>query len=112
MNPDRLISVESLGTLGGASVAVLLVGNVCQYVFNWNPRWLGLIVAFLLAWLAITLVPDSQWFDWLVAILRGFQIYATAVGIASITGKAKYEPIVERGPVGAEHRRSFWIQWF
>jgi len=112
MNPDKLISVESLVTLGGASFAVILVGNVCRYVFNWNPRWLGLIVAFLLAGLAITLVPDRQWFDWLVAIFRGVQIYATAVGIASITGKEKYEPIVERGPVGAEHRRPFWIQWF
>jgi hypothetical protein len=112
MNPDSLIHVESLATLGGASFAVILVGNVFQYVFNWNPRWLGLIVAFLLAGLGVALVPQRQWVDWVVAIIRGFQIYATAVGIASITGNEKYEPVVERGPVGAKRRRTFWVQWF
>jgi hypothetical protein len=58
MNPDKLISVESLVTLGGAWCAVIIVSNVFQYVFNWNPHWRG-IIAFLLAGLAIARVPSK-----------------------------------------------------
>jgi hypothetical protein len=112
MNRNELISVEDLITLGGASFAVILTGNVCRYVFNWNPRWFGLAVAFVLAGLAIARLPHIQWFDWLVVIFRGLQIYATAVGMAAITGKEKHDAIVERGPLGAARRRAFWIQWF
>jgi hypothetical protein len=123
MVPKELLSLETLVTLGGAAFAVTLAGNVCRYVFSWNPRWMGLVVAMGLAGLGLVLGPDRRWTDWVVALFQGLQIYATAVGIASITGGVKPEspsPVVERGPgrpdrtapTGPAMARSFWVRWF
>lgn len=122
MVPKELLSLENLLTLGGAAFAVTLMGNVCHYVFSWNPRWLGLVVAMGLAGFGLAVRADRQWFDWVVALLQGFQIYATAVGIASITGGGKPErrpSVVERGgaprppePAPLPAARSFWTRWF
>jgi hypothetical protein len=110
MNPKELISVTSLFTLGGAAFAVALLGNVLQYVFHWNPRWLGLVVALLLAAVGAVIARPAQWYDWIVALFQGIQIYATAVGITAVTGKASPEP--ERGSLSASATRPFWVQWF
>lgn len=110
MNPKELISAASLFTLGGASFAVTLLGNVLQYIFHWNPRWLGLAVSLLLAGVGAAIARPAQWSEWIVALFQGLQIYATAVGITAVTGKTDPEP--ERDGPSRPATRVFWRQWF
>jgi hypothetical protein len=109
MNIPELLTATDLTTLIGASFAVALVGNVSQYAFNWNPRWLGLIVALLLPLIILAGAERRELVDWIVAFFRGLQVYATAVGITSIAGREK--PIVERGGRDSS-ARVFWTRWF
>lgn len=82
---NQLIDAATLSSLTGSSVAVLLAGNVAQYVFNWNPRWFGLAVACMIS-ISVTLTTQhASAIDWVVCMLRTFQIYATAVGLATVT---------------------------
>src|ERR1700730_12413647 len=85
MKPDQLITIDSLLTMGGASLGVTLVGNTTQYILGWNPRWLGLIAALAIAGLGTTAKSAVTWVDAVVAFFQGLQIFAAAVGIASIT---------------------------
>jgi hypothetical protein len=84
---DQFIDVATLGTLTGSSLAVMFVANVAQYVFDWNPRWFGLWISCLIS-IGLTLAAaHGELIDWLVCIVKAFQIYATAVGIATITAR-------------------------
>lgn len=110
MKPDQLLTLESLLTTGGGSLAVMLVGNVAQYVLRWNPRWLGLVIALGIGTIGALVSPSGKWTDWVVAFFQGLQIYAAAVGIASITSPEK-SPRKTRGQVTAPVRR-FFVRWF
>lgn len=111
MNSDQLFTLDSLLTMGGASLAVTLVGNTFRYIFGWNPRWLGLIIALGIAGLGVATKSTVTWVDGVVAFFQGLQIFAAAVGIASITNAGTSGD----GTRGLELRlnmKSFWISWF
>jgi hypothetical protein len=109
MNSDHLITLENLITTGGGSLAVMLVGNTAQYVFTWNPRWLGLLVALGIGAIGASLRSTPAWTDWVVALFQGLQIYAAAVGISTATGK---DVPAERERGETARTRSFFVRWF
>ncbi len=82
---NQLLDAATLSSLTGSSVAVLLAGNVAQYVFNWNPRWFGLAVACVISVSVTVSAQHAAAIDWVVCMLRAFQIYAAAVGLATVT---------------------------
>ena len=110
MKPGQLLTLESLLTTGGGSLGVMLAGNVAQYVLRWNPRWLGLVIALGIGAIGAVVKPSVQWTDWVVAFFQGLQIYAGAVGVASITS-SENAPRKTRGEVPAPGRR-FFVRWF
>jgi hypothetical protein len=110
MKFDQLLTLASLLTTGGGSLGVMLVGNVAQYVLRWNPRWLGLVIALGIGAIGAAVKPTIQWTDWVVAFFQGLQIYAAAVGIASITGDEK--PLRKSRGEGTAPGRQFFVRWF
>jgi len=116
MSQSEFIDLGNLATLSGTSIAVVLLCNVCHYVFGWNPRWFGLVVSLLLCGAGIALAQDHRLVVWILLPVRGAQVYATAVGIASLTGIAAStkpaEPSERRGVVPSKPNRQFWIKWF
>ncbi len=108
MKPDQLFTLESLLSMGGASLGVTLVGNTAQYIFGWNPRWLGLVVAFAIAGLGAATKSTMTWVDGVIAFFQGLQIFAAAVGIASITGAGTTGDRT-RSLESRRSRKSFWI---
>jgi hypothetical protein len=87
--PGDFFNVASLGTLAGATGAVYIVCGTIQKVFNYNPKWLALLVSVLISFLvaSVTATENSQLTKYIVALLNGFLIYATATGTNQILGK-------------------------
>jgi len=111
--PKELFTLQSMLTLGGASTATWLVCNVLQHVANFNPRWLGLALAEVFALYGTythTHVPS----DFFVAIINGFLIYSSAVGIAQMTGVSPPPASGMGGPtnVAAPRSRTFRSAWW
>ncbi len=90
--PKELFTPESILTLGGAALAVWLITNTVRYVFGWNPRWFGLVLAQAIAVGGGLSVAGWSMMHVLVAMANGFLIYATAVGTAAITAGAAQRP--------------------
>jgi hypothetical protein len=89
---NALFTKESLASLQGAAAATLLVPNVLTYLignsFQPYEKWVALVVALLLSAIVAIQVPTKGWVKWIVAILNGFLIFASAVGLTNVLGSA------------------------
>lgn len=114
MNGD-FFTIESFSTLAGASFGVVVVSNVIQHVFNFNPKWFGLGLSFIFSFLGVYLSNKADLF-YLLAFFNGFLIYANAVGIVQVTGKKEDSYKNVDMPYGAsnleKNKRSFRTKWF
>jgi hypothetical protein len=114
MNND-LMTFQSLATLGGASFATTTVANVCQQVFNFNPRWLALLVAELIM-LGVTwsATGTKEIGPYLIALINGTIVYCAAIGANTLTGRPHPTQASGLGANGGSSpvRRSFWTRWF
>jgi len=90
--PNDFFTTESLLTFGGATLATFIVPNALQAALQWNPRWLGLVVAELIC---LAVVGNAWWsgaatspFQLVVAIINGCLVYCSAMGVTSIGADA------------------------
>ena len=117
---NDFFTTESLLTFGGATAATFFVPNALQGALQWNPRWLGLLVAEIIC---LAVVGNGWWsgaatgpFQVLVAVVNGCLVYCSAMGITSIGADATSVPKGNGTPVPKsdgvqETRRSFWTPW-
>ncbi|WP_020576037.1 hypothetical protein [Actinopolymorpha alba] len=84
-NLDSLFTITSLVTLQGAAGIAWFVPNTLGWLigsgFDKARKWVALVVALGLAFLAAGLVPDSDVLTWVIAPINGLLIFATAMGI-------------------------------
>ncbi len=82
--PDEFFTTDSFKTLGGSSTAVWLVTNVIASVFSYQAKWIGLVVALIIAISACIGKKKLEVKFYAIALLNGLLIYSTSVGIDSI----------------------------
>ncbi len=114
--PQEFFTLQSMLTLGGASTATWLICNVLQHVTNFNPRWLALLLAEVFATYG-TYINAHVPSDFVVALVNGFLIYSSAVGITQITGVSNAPASGMGAPQNpnaapAKTRRSFRSTWW
>jgi len=113
--PGDFFTTASLGTLAGATGAVYIICGTIQQVFNYNPKWLALLVSILISFLAaaVTVTNDGHLLKYTVALLNGFLIYATATGTNQVIGKAGTGNIHPAGLRQARrYPRQFNTKWW
>ncbi|KIO77725.1 hypothetical protein TH53_07235 [Pedobacter lusitanus] len=86
--PGDFFTTASLGTLAGATGAVYIICSTIQKVFNFNPKWLALLVSVLISFAAalFTQPIENDISRYFIALLNGFLIYATATGTNQVFG--------------------------
>lgn len=102
---DRLYTTSTLYTLMGATAAVVIVSSVAGYVFNFNPKWLGLLVAELTAYLGLGRIPKKRRVRdfYFVAAVNGCLIYAQALGVNGfISAQKEPEVYAERSALSLD----------
>lgn len=106
----------TLGTLAGAAGAVYLICGALQKAFNFNPKWLALVLSlfFSVTGALITQTTGENTFNRMViALLNGFLIYATATGTnqlgASVPNKKYRLKHIQKQPL---QKRQFTTRWW
>jgi hypothetical protein len=89
--PLQLLDLATLSTIGGQVVATTAVTNGLARAFNWQPRWLGLVVALLSCGTTTYLSSPGAGNDWFLAVLNAFVVYFAAAG-TSAAGAAVTTP--------------------
>jgi hypothetical protein len=100
---DALFTTTSLVTLEGSAAVSTLIPNVLGFLLGAGfDRWrkvVGFIVAMALALFVATLATDKSLSTWVVAVINGFLIFASAVGLNSIGSSATSPQPPAPGPV-------------
>lgn len=95
--PSEFFSSESILSLAGATLITTVITNSCQHAFNWNPKWLGLIVGIVIAVVGVVFTESPQPVNYIMGFFNGFLIYANATGIMQMAGKSAPDPTPTRG---------------
>jgi hypothetical protein len=112
--PPQFFTIQSMLTLGGATTATSLVCNSLQHAFNFNPKWLALIIAQAFSLYGTSLHANTP-SDYFVGLINGFLIYSSAVGITQISGvraASDANPMDVGKRPNAAARRTFRSAWF
>jgi len=111
--PNTFFTNESFFSLAGATAIVFVVCNTVQRVFNFNPKWLALllseIVAIIGTWSAARQHVPSDYF---IAVLNGCLIYSAAGGGTAVVSSAETGHPKAIGDPGRPAQRTFLSPWF
>jgi hypothetical protein len=108
--PSDFFTPASMLTLAGATLITTVITNSCQHAFNWNPKWLGLVVGIVIGIIGVLLTENPKFVNYFMGIINGFLIYASATGIMQMGGT----PAPQTGTVekALQSRRKFWNNWY
>jgi len=110
--PNQFFTDQSFFTVAGASAIVFVVCNSIQAAFNFNPRWLALLVSEVIALYGTYASRNANVpSDYFLSLLNGCLIFCTAVGGTALasSGATKGTP---RGLAVGSKRRTFSTSWF
>lgn len=78
---NNLFTQESFSTLVGLTGMVYVAANSIQKAFNYNPKWLALLIAEILSIIAVHITSkDPTLISYVISIFNGFLVYLTAAG--------------------------------
>ena len=113
--PSEFFSSESILTLAGATLLTTVITNSCQHAFNWNPKWLGLVVGMIIAIVGVAFTESPSPVNFVMGFFNGFLVYANATGIMQMAGKSatdrsqnNNEGLESFGPL----KRRFSQKWY
>lgn len=120
--PKELYTISTLFTLGGSASAVWIITSVINHLIGSQKiqklkKCFGFILSLGFALLGATLIKERILLTWVVAVVNGFLIYLTAVGInAVVSGKPVKEEtrkLTTRGPrsAGRKAQAIFRKRW-
>ena len=109
MQVSEFFTWQTLGSYAGAILAVWLLTNVTRYVLSFDARWLALAWAVVIQvavwWAGGSLTAQAL----VLGVLNAFTVYAGAVGVSTITGKA-IAPDTEMRAMTSSRRA--WSSWY
>jgi hypothetical protein len=108
--PKEFFTAQSTTTLTGAAGITFVISGAIQSAFNFNPRWLSLLIAIVVAQLGIWQTKGGLE-DHLFGLLNGCLIYLTAVGLSAITGRSNSSAKRDTFEGPAKTRRFFSSWW-
>lgn len=119
--PADFFTIGTMVTLSGATGATFVVCNGLQRAFNFNPRWLALLVAQTIVLVGVYTVSKGELLDYFVGVINGFLVFCSAAGATGALGAgAAGNEVVSRGkdirhsdmPHPGSTRRHFLSAWF
>jgi hypothetical protein len=118
---DDFFTPESMTTLAGATAITWIVSNAVQAAFNFNPKWLALVIALAVCFVGTMLKETHTSTDLFVAFINGCLVYLTAVGASTLPARGATagapQPLPAGGgpraggALGGREKRGFLDPW-
>ena len=87
--PKDFFTISTLFTLGGSVTAVWIITSAIGYLFEFEisekiKKWIVFILSFAIVLLGATLVKEQNIVTWVVAVVNGFLVFLTALGLNTL----------------------------
>jgi len=111
--PTEFFTRDSIFTFTGITGATFVVANGIQKAFDWNPKWLALLLAEILCLLGVYIRgmhSSVDMVDYALGFLNGFLVFCTVGGATSGASKLSSggsSAVVDRG----DAKRGFFTPW-
>jgi hypothetical protein len=99
--PQDFFTAGTMLTLTGATGATFIICNTIQRAFDFNPRWLGLVVAEIIVLSGVYGVSQGTLVDYLVGMVNGCLVFCSAAGATGALGSST-QPGETRGTTAAK----------
>jgi hypothetical protein len=116
--PNEFFTPQSMLTLTGATGIVFVVTNGLKVAFDFDPKWLGLVLSELVAVLGVVF-SGGRGVDYFIGVINGFLIFSAAAGVSSMGGAAGptskgvvVDAAAPRAGAITGRRRRFVSSWF
>ncbi|WP_447963190.1 hypothetical protein [Nitrospira sp. Ecomares 2.1] len=119
--PREFFTLQSMLTLTGATGAVFVVCNAIQAAFNFNPKWLALLLSEVISMAGVAL-SGGHGLDYFVGLVNGCLIFSSAAGVVAINsggdaksrgdGTVTAEDIRKGVSTSSRRGRGFFAPWF
>jgi hypothetical protein len=109
--PKEFFTPQSATTLTGAAAITYVLSSTVQAAFNFNPRWLALLIAMAVSEFGVWYTKAGG-VEYAFGILNGCLVYLTAVGVSAISGKSSTAPTTRGSFGGPFQTRSFFTSWW
>lgn len=116
---QQLVSLDSLTTFGGISVAVVGVTNAVKYALDWRAPWIALLVSLVCcvggAFLKASTPSPSEIG---LAVVNGCIVYSSAIGMNTLATAGANKLGTPGGGAAAglanphSERKPFFTHWF
>lgn len=109
MDASQYMTWTSLGTLTGAVVAVVVVGNTARTLLKWDSPFVAFAVSLVIVYgTAYRAGALAAMDDWAIAFLNACLLFCTATGANDAAVAAKPKPAGQAKAYGA--RPVTWLQ--
>lgn len=113
----ELFTPKSLTTLVGLTGMVYVASNSLQKAFNFNPKWLALVIAEILSLLAVYIshqeAGGADIINYLIGVFNGFLVYLTSAGATGLGDRNNQNDIENEIPTElVEQKRKFSTSWW
>lgn len=110
--PEQFFTAESMLTLAGATAITMIITNSMQHAFNFNPKWFGFVIAFLISIAGVIVIGDHTVAAYFIGVINGFFIYANSAGIMQMAGNQNGQPSRDTMAGSVDKRRKFFDRWY
>jgi len=83
--PKEFFTPQSMLTLTGATGATFVIANGLQRAFDFNPKWLALVIAVSICLFGVFTTGGGT-IDYFLGVVNGFLVYCTAAGATGLAG--------------------------
>lgn len=118
---NEFYTTSTLFTLGGTSMAVWVITSVFGDVFGEVlgrkmrvrvKKWLALALSLIFALIGASLTSNISVLTWVVAVVNGFLIYLTAIGLNAVTVHSAKRSGESPRPTSGEKKSGFTDSWW
>jgi thiol:disulfide interchange protein len=101
--PEDFFTTSTLFTLSGLASAVWIITSVIGYLFELKnsqkfKKWIGLVLSLTFVLLGATLIKERTMLTWVVAVVNGFLVFLTSVGINTVASKRPLKVEIRQQP--------------
>jgi uncharacterized membrane protein len=114
MQATEFFKPESFLSLASCSLMVFIVTNTINYLFNFNPKYIGFIFCIIIGFVSTFLVNNLSILNIIIALVNSCLLFCTTIGLVKIGSKISKKEETDEvfSATLKSSKNNFFDDWF